>query len=329
MKNILNIIAVFALSITAIPALSVYGCQTEKISDIGDKSISMTEYKPDINFFKILDINTGNIMEIPIKDYIIGAVCAEMPASFDEEALKAQAIASHTYALYQKNHSDIEKGQADFSNDSTKYQAFFTNDEIRKYYGDKYDEYYKKVSEAVDAVYDTILIYENEPIVAAFHSMSSGTTESAKNIWGYDIPYLVPCDSSSDIENPDYKEEYIFTTDEIRSRLSVEYPDITFSDNYNEWFNIEKYSQSGTVLVLNAGNKQISGTDLRNILSLKSAVFEIEYTEDEKFKIITKGYGHGVGMSQYGAENMALNGETYDKILEHYYPGTVLSTYIN
>lgn len=349
MKKIISIIALFSATLLSMPALSVTEQKNfaEEYSESEKSSLTISEYsgtvtenkknnskakettvQKDTEYFSVLDAESGQVLEVPVRDYIIGAVCAEMPASFHKEALKAQAVASHTYALYQKDVSSRTKDDslkgADFSNDCSKYQAYFTEDEIRKYYGDSFDTYYAKVAEAVDEAADKILVYDSEPIVAAFHSMSSGTTESAANIWGRDIAYLVPQESSSDKDAPGYTEQYTFSADELRSRLETEYDDIEFEDDLSEWFDENKVSSSGTVLELKAGNKIIEGMKFRELLSIRSAAFDIEYDGESKFCITTRGFGHGVGMSQYGANSMAESGKTYDEILMHYYENAEL-----
>lgn len=336
MKSLLSIITVFSMSVISIPALSVSG-NTASEGNIHTGDFTLTEFygsekdsdsENTSNYFSVLNTQSGEINKVPVRDYVIGAVCAEMPASFSEEALKAQAVASHTYALYQKNagQNKPELNGADFSDDPSEYQAFFTSEDMHRYYGDRYDEYYQRVSSAVDTVISQILVYDNEPIVAAFHSLSSGTTESAENIWGQKIEYLVPCESGSDTKAPGFTEEYTFTADEIRSRLQTKFENISFPDDCGTWFSIDSTSCSGTVLEMTAGNTKMSGTEFREILSVRSAVFEIKYTGENKFNITTKGYGHGVGMSQYGANAMAEEGRTYSEILEHYYKGAHLET---
>ena len=336
MKNLIRIVSVFSLSLISIPALSVSEDRPADAELNVTPPISLTEYKSpgtdpakteNKSTYAVLDIQTGLINEVSVRDYVIGAVCAEMPATFNTEALKAQAVASHTYAMYQINSGKNDESLmgADFSNDPSEYQAFFTDEEIRKYYGDRYDEYYSKVADAVDSVINEILEYNDEPIVAAFHSMSSGTTESAENIWGRKIDYLTPQTSPEDTEAPGFSEDYTFTADEIRSRITARYEDAVFPSEYSEWFSIESTSASGTVLKMLAGNKEISGTEFREIMSVRSAVFTIEYTGKDKFHINTKGFGHGVGMSQYGANSLAGEGKTYSEILSHYYPGTILT----
>lgn len=350
MKNMLSIISAFSIAMLAVPALSMLRDSPQKSiadtvavvqttttapqpSTITEFTVENTEpaEKKIVTNFSVLDISSGQVINVSVRDYVIGAVCAEMPATFHEEALKAQAVAAHTYAVRQsllaRQNPDSELKGADFSNDSTKYQAYFTDEQIRKYYGDKYDTYYTKISSAVDAVLNEILTYQDEPIIAAFHSMSSGTTESASNVWGNNIDYLVPVESASDVNAPKYSEEYNFTADEIKSRLSAEYSDIIFEDDASQWLAVGEKSPSGTILKLKAGNKTITGIDFRTIMSIRSASFDILYSADSGFKITTKGYGHGVGMSQYGANSMAEGGKSYTDILLHYYTGAKLTKY--
>lgn len=351
MKNLLRITAVYSAAVLAFPVISLrYKNNETSLDPISSSAVSQvsstdtasqpqTQSKAEqkapehidnynITTFSVLDIADGQVHEVSARDYVIGAVCAEMPALFSTEALKAQAVAAHTYAIrqavYERSHHTEELKGADFSNDSSKYQAFFTNDTIKKYYGDKYDEYYTKVSTAVDCVIDLILTYEDEPIVAAFHSMSPGKTESAGNVWGSDIEYLKPVESPDDLSAPGFTESYTFSSDEIRSRLEAAYNDIVLDTDCNSWLAVNKRSNSGTVLEMKAGNTTISGTEFRSLMSIRSAAFDITYSSDAGFTITTKGYGHGVGMSQYGANSMAEDGKTYEEILSYYYSGVKL-----
>lgn len=274
--------------------------------------------------FKILDSTTYEVMEVSAKDYVIGSVCAEMPALFEVEALKAQAVASYTYAIRLK---DIQKAcpsddlhGADFSNDSTKYQAFLTNSQIKEYYGSNYDEYYSKVSSAVEDVLGQVIVYSNELIVPVFHSISSGVTEDAQNVWGYSVPYLVSVDSPQDVSANDFEEVKTFLPAELKSKFTEAYSDITFSSDCSSWISIQSTSEAGTVISVNVGSKTINGQEFRNVLGLRSSVFEVSYNGDT-FDITTKGYGHDVGMSQYGANQLALEGYSYVDILKYYYNG--------
>lgn len=302
--------------------------QTGEKNSTDDEEDNEKEEKSKQEAFKVLDITTGKVEEISVYDYVVGAVCAEMPATFEPEALKAQAVAAHTYAQRQKEKAmtapDKELNGAYFSNDSSKYQAYFTENQAKQYYGDNYEQYIKKIREAVSDVEDEILVYEDEPIIAAFHSMSSGTTESAENVWGSKVDYLIPVESDYDTEAPKYMEEYEYTADEVKERLENAFDGIKLGDKPEEWFSDVSKSKSNTVLEIKAGNLTVTGQEIRAALSLRSASFDIEY--DDGFKITTRGYGHCVGMSQYGANAMAKDGKTYKEILEHYYPNTNLES---
>ena len=153
--------------------------------------------------------------------------------------------------------------------------------------------------------------------------MSSGKTESAENVWGSDVEYLKSVDSSQDVSAPKYLEETEYDCETVKNKLISEYPEIQLDEDYTKWFEIKEVSDAGTVLSLKAGNIEITGNDLRSILLLRSAVFEIK-CEDNKFIFTTKGYGHCVGMSQYGANAMAQEGKTWREILEHYYTGCTI-----
>ncbi len=277
--------------------------------------------------YLVLDTASGEVMEVSVRDYVIGAVCAEMPASFEPEALKAQAVAAHTYAyrlalLAQAGTDESLKG-AYFSNDSSRYQAFCTDAQIREAFGENYEAYYKKIADAVDAVLGEILLYEEKPIIAAFHAMSGGRTESAAHVWGTDVPYLVPVDSQSDMDAPLYEQTTVFSAQEVRTKLEGARDGLMLSGEPENWLSVAEVSESGTVLRLNAGNSIFTGQEVCSLFGLRSAAFSVEYTE-EGFAFTTKGYGHHVGMSQYGANAMAQAGKTYREILLYYYPGAAI-----
>lgn len=338
MKSYISAALIFAALLVTVPAAPLFASEISSrhqqidekqvnasaVSEKDTKSESAESNKKSSESYKVLDITTGKTEEISAFDYIVGAVCAEMPATFEKEALKAQAVAAHTYAERQKEKAeaspDPELGGAYFSNDSAKYQAYFTENQTKQYYGENYDQYIKKVRDAVSEVEKEIVVYKDEPIIAAFHSMSAGKTESAENVWGNNVEYLVPVDSEDDISAPKYLEEYEFTEDEMRQRLEKAFEGIKLGEKPEKWFSEAKLSDSNTVLTIKAGDKTVSGQEIRAALSLRSAAFEISY--DKKFRITTKGYGHAVGMSQYGANSMAEKGKDYKEILEHYYPGT-------
>lgn len=330
MKQYLSVAAIFSFLLLAIPAVAFVN---KPSLPTAEAEISTATTSPPVvrqnhdDVFLVLDAETDKILKIPARDYVIGAVSAEMPASFEPEALKAQAVAAYTYAVRQREKERIspteELNGAHFSNDSTKYQAFFTEEQAKSVFGKAYEAKHSKVSGAVDQVLGEILVYGNEPIVAAFHSMSGGVTESAENVWGSPVAYLVPVESPEDALAPNFSEEVVLTPEEISARLTTAFPDIVLESDPESWFSVEERTASGTVTKLSAGNKVITGLEFRTVLNLRSANFEIEFS-DKSFRITTKGYGHGVGLSQYGANAMALQGKSYEEILAHYYKGTSL-----
>jgi stage II sporulation protein D len=288
-----------------------------------------TEALPDTTgTYKVLDTATGEVTEVTVRDYIIGAVGAEMPASFETEALKAQAVAVHTYAerlvCLAQSREQPELQGADFSNDSSRYQAFWTDAQLREAYGSDYDAYYAKISAAADAVLGEILTYENQPILAAFHAMSSGRTESAANVWGSEVAYLQSVDSSADTDAPFYEQTVTYSEEEVRSLLTSARSGMILGADASAWFGTPEVSDAGTVIQISVGNSIFTGQELRTCFSLRSAAVTVAY-DSGTFSFTTKGYGHDVGMSQYGANAMAKDGADYREILAYYYPGAVLT----
>lgn len=339
MKDLLKIAIVFAVLLLAIPMVAFFKPETDSSmpSETAEKVTAAeaaaeknepTETVVTGDVIRVLDFTSGQVTELAMQDYVTGAVLAEMPATYHEEALKAQAVAARTYAVRQREKQRLDPDEmlmgADISNDSTRFQAYFTPEQAKAFYGESYEKYYNIVSSAVEATDGEILVYDGEPIVAAFHSTSGGRTESAEVVWGSAMEYLVPVESVEDENSPVYYDEKIFTEDELSSRIAEAYPDADFSDEPEKWVIIRDRSTSGTVIELTAGGEILSGTEFRQLLGLRSANFETEYA-DGCFTITTKGNGHGVGMSQYGANAMANEGADYREILMHYYTGAEIN----
>ena len=213
--------------------------------------------------YKVLDIDSGNILEVPVRDYVIGAVCAEMPASFGEEALKAQAVAAHTYAerqrIRERENPSPELMGADFSNDTEKYQGYCPKSRIKEVYGEHFEENYKKISAAADEVLPYIITYENAPIIAAFHSMSPGFTESAENAWGTPVDYLVEVDSRTDMTAPKFREDKRYKAAELKAALEAAFDGVSLGDDVSQWLKILTISDSGTVLKASIEGHTVTG----------------------------------------------------------------------
>ncbi len=245
-----------------------------------------------------------------MESYIIGVVAAEMPASFEEEALKAQAVAARTYAYRQVGNSEIKPENIG--------QAYITVEEMKKNWGNNFEENYKKISDAVNATKNEIMVYDGEPILAAFHSTSGGMTESSENVWSEKLSYLVSVDSHEDENAPDFLSEVKVPKEEFIEKFSEK--GAVFSDNIQNDIEITERTAADYVSEIKIGGKAFKGSEVRQILSLRSSNFTVSYNEGEVI-FTSKGYGHGAGMSQYGANFMALEGNDYKKILSHYYYG--------
>lgn len=274
--------------------------------------------------FLIQDRSTGAIERVEVRDYVLGALCAEMPPVFDSEALKAQAVSAHTWALYCQNSARSAGKEFDFSADPSHWQGYVTEEQVRERFGDSFEQYWGKLSRAAESVWQEIVVdSEQQPIVAAYHAISSGRTESAENVWGNPLPYLTPVDSKGDIHAQGYEKTVFFSQEELRAKLSLAQPAPKLEGDPGGWIAVLERSPSGYVTLVQVGDQQMSGIELRELLGLRSSDFELS-EQEEGITITTCGYGHGVGLSQYGADYLARQGMDYREILEHYYPGAVV-----
>lgn len=257
-------------------------------------------------------------------EYVCGSVAAEMPLMYHEEALKAQAIACYTNSLRLKN-SKNKSGLngADISDNPATHQGYLTREERKEKWGDDYQKYESKLETIVKAVEGEYLTYDGEYCLCAFSAICTGTTESAENVWGEKIPYLVSVKSSGDTLSPQYSSTNTFTKSQFISIMKDLGVSINSKTNLEDIIGKSKTSKAGTVLKIEINKKSLTGEQMRSAFSLRSSAFKITATENEViFKV--SGYGHGVGMSQYGADYMARQGSTYDEILKHYYKGVNL-----
>lgn len=251
----------------------------------------------------------------PLEEYIKCVVCAEMPALFEAEALKAQAVAARTYT-----YRALQNG-ADISSPDNFYQAYISKDDLKDRWGSNFENYYGRVSSAVDATSGEIMVYDDEPILAVFHSTAAGATENSENIWTSPTPYLKSVESPWDSAAPNFEYTMSISKADIASRIKNKYPEADFgnSDIFSQIEILEK-SPAGYVVKIRAGNIELKGNDFRMALGLRSAYFSLSDSGDS-ISFTTRGYGHGAGMSQYGANFMAADGNSYRDILTHYYSG--------
>lgn len=244
----------------------------------------------------------GNVNYINMDDYLLGVVAGEMPANFEMEALKAQAVASRTF-VYNRNLS---------VDNTTNSQVYLGIDKMKENWGNKFDDYYQKIATAIKETNNEVMKYQGDYISALFFSSSNGYTENVEDYFeSSPLPYLRSVDSHWDLTiDPTNSREKTFTKQELKNKFNCEDLD----------FNIIAYKKSGRVASLSVGKKNYTGRKVREILGLASSCFTIDY-DGSKYIFKTLGSGHGVGMSQYGAQGMALEGADYKTILNHFYSG--------
>lgn len=262
------------------------------------------------SFDKTIKVKTNDeIKTIELEEYLVGVLAAEMPASFLEEALKAQAVASRTYAMYKILHNKNE--EYDILSDIT-HQSYITKEEMQEKWQSDYDTYLKKITDAIKKTEKEVLYYNDEIIEAFYFSMSNGKTEDAEYVFGTSLPYISVTNSSWDNENlNNFLVTKEISKDEFCTLLNLDKCENIKIGNIN-------YTGSDRINELTINNKVFKGTEIRKLLSLRSTDFQINIDND-KIIINTKGYGHGVGMSQYGANGMAKEGYNYQEILKYYY----------
>lgn len=278
------------------------------------------ETEPEGVVFRVLSEDSGDILELSASDFVRGSLAAEMPASMERDALIAQGIASCTFARYMA--MTYYWREYDFAVDPEGRSMYLTEEQVKDIYGDDFTESWAKLTEAAETAVRYELLYNGEPAMAAYHAISAGKTESALNCWGSEVPYLVSVDSSSDKEVTDYlttvtvsKADALRMLNDAGAGLTGLYPD--------QWFEGGRYSEAGYLLEITIGKTDFTGAELRTMFGLRSAAFTVTYT-DKTFTFTVRGYGHGVGLSQYGAQAMAKAGSSFEEILEHYFPGTEL-----
>ena len=243
-----------------------------------------------------------------------------MPADYELEALKAQAIVARTYTIYKVQNKKHEN--ADICDDSTCCQAWVSKENrLERWEETKREENWNKIQQCVNETKGKIITYNNQPINAFFHANSGGTTELPVNVWGGSgLPYLQVVQTAGEEGYTQYSSEVDLTQEELINKLKTKYEDIQIDFNNDEDVKIIEHTDSNRVKTVKFGNHELSGVETRTLLGLKSTNFEIK-KENNQIKFLVKGYGHGVGMSQTGANTMAKQGNNCEEIIKHFYVG--------
>lgn len=254
-------------------------------------------------------LKDGILVELPLTDYLTGVLISEMPGSFHMEAKMAQAVVARTYALRRMGGTDKHPGVV--CTDSSCCQGYLDPESFSD------QETAELARQAVEATEGMVLTYEGELIDATYFSCSGGATEDAVAVWGSEVPYLQSVESPGEEMAAHYTDTVHFTKEQLENVLGVRL-------GTGKWVGSMTYTEGGGVASVMIGGKQFRGTELRALLGLRSTAFTVK-TEEDGITFTTKGYGHRVGMSQYGAQAMALKGSDYVQILQHYYQGTILT----
>lgn len=285
-----------------------------------DNSILEYNYQ-NYTTIKLLHGKTNEIEEVKLDEYLCNVVSAEMPATFEVEALKAQAIVARTYTIYKISNGSKHEG-ADICDSASCCQAWISKeDRIARWEGSAQEENWNKIVTAVESTIGKVIVYDGKPINAFFHSNSGGKTEIPINVWGGSgFPYLQVVETSGEDAYTQYHSEVTLTKEELISKMKEKYSDFEIDFTDSSCIQVTEITDSNRVRTLKIGNKNISGVEARSILGLKSTNFLVTI-EGENIKFEVTGYGHGVGMSQTGADALAKQGKSYEKIIKHFYVG--------
>ncbi len=261
------------------------------------------------------------VLTLPLNEYLLGVVASEMPALFPEEALKAQAVAARTYAL---NRASLTPAQSHHGamvcTDPSHCKAYKPFATAAANWGISREQYSAKITSAVADTDGQILLYDGKPISAVFHSASAGKTENASDVWGGNVPYLQSVDSFGEQDSPAYYGTVEIPTDEFKSSFLKKWPSAKLDSSPDTWFKNSTRSGAGGVINVYVGGVKVTGNQIRSLCGLRSTNFTVKH-ENGKLIFNTLGYGHCVGMSQYGARAMAKQGKNYREILTWYYKG--------
>lgn len=310
MKKLLVIFLCCTLAVTGIPSITIAALSP-------DENVLHPPDNAQGDTISVYFADTDTVEQMDFREYVTGVVAAEMPVEFHSEALSAGACAAATLArLRMKEGTGERTDGAVISTDPKTHQAYMTKEQMSEKWEGDFDSYYKKLCKAVDKAIDYSITYGGELIVPAYHAISPGRTEDASNVWGGSVPYLVSVESPGDSLCEKYLSCVTVSFDEFSSVLENEGAEL--SHDITLWLGDASYTPSGTLLEIEIGGKAFSGADLREMFSLRSNAVTLSATKDG-VTMTVRGYGHGVGMSQYGADYLARQGYSWQEIIHHFY----------
>lgn len=279
-------------------------------------------------YLRVLDRKNDEVSVMSMQEYLVCVLRGEMPGYFESEALKAQAVAARTYTRYMIHTSRKHGDRADICTSPACCQAYLSAAEAKKKWGYLPDDEEQKIRAAVIDTDGETMLYDEQPILAVFHASSAGVTRTSSAVWsGDDKPYLQPVPSPENGDNtPNYYSNVNFTLAQLQDKLRSAFPKANLSGDPSEWLTDAERDEGGNIITVYVGGIKTQGSKVRSALGLRSACFTWEYG-DGKASFYVTGYGHGVGLSQYGANQMAKSGSDYREILTHYYTGVKIGGY--
>lgn len=336
MRKILIGILLMVQIIFLIPILFTQTFETRVVNSRAKEENKKEEEKKEIdtsaydykqyNTIQLLHQSTGAVEKVNLDEYICHVVSAEMPADFEMEALKAQGVVARTYTIYKITTNQKKHENADICDSASCCQAWISKeDRLAKWDETVRQSNWKKIEEAVYATKGKMITYEGKPINAFFHSNSGGKTEIPFNVWGGSgYPYLQSVETAGEEQYSQYHSEVTLSKEEFVNKIKEKHSDLEIDFSKENEIEIKEKTQSGRVKTLKVGNLELAGVEIRTILGLRSTDFTFTIENDQiKFSVV--GYGHGVGMSQTGADAMAKQEKDYEEIIKHFYTGVEIT----
>ncbi len=312
MKRNFTLCAILAIAMLLIPLTAIRDRQIPTEQTIAQDS----DYDGFISVMKTAD---GVTEEVPEREYLVGSLAAEADMSYHDEALKAQCVACYTYALYTRE-SGKTQNSADITDNPQIHQGYLNQSERKEKWGKDFEKNEERANMVVDSVLGQAIYYNSKPILAVYHALNNGKTQSAQTVWKTSLPYLIQVESAGDKLSVDYSSEVSLSTEDFKEKIT-KIDGVKLDENKEKWIGQTERNSSGYVMSVHIGGNAVSSADLRTALSLKSCCFTVS-TDEDSVTFETYGNGHLVGMSQYGADYMARQGADYREILTHYYPET-------
>lgn len=305
--------------------------KTDSVSQVfppdmgGNNSGDKAHSNQNAETFEMYNLETQSLEVLDLISFLVGSAACEMPASYEVQAIKAQMIACHSYYLYCKKNG-LPSDDLNLSFNEKLMQKYASKERLNEYWGMSFNDNYQKFLRCANEVKDIIVSYDDDVALTPYYAVSCGKTQSSENEWGQALSYLKMVESPLDAISDSYLKVRTFTVQEMYDRLMANFFGLKLNiEKPEEWIGEIIYNESGYVSSVQVEKSKIVGSEFRKCFELPSACFMI-FLEDGNFSIATKGYGHGVGLSQFGANQLSQQGKTYEDILKYYYTGVSLKT---